>query len=263
MAFYDPLLPAGLNSAAQSSTGITLTTTGTSGPATLVGSTLNIPQYTGGGGTYTFSTGLTNTSGTVTVNTSQNISTLSNLTSNGVVSTSGGTGALSVIATTGSGNNVLAISPTLVTPILGTPTSVTLTNATGLPLSTGVTGNLPVTNLNSGTSASSTTFWRGDGTWAAPTATNPTFGSVAKTANYTATSTDTLILCNASGGAFTITLPPTTGLLLVVKKTDSSANAVTVNTSSGTIDGASSQSLSVQYQSLSTIGDGTNLWIVA
>jgi len=49
----------------------------------------------------------------------------------------GGTG---VTTSTGSGNTVLSTSPTLVTPILGTPTSATLTNATGLPLSTGVSG---------------------------------------------------------------------------------------------------------------------------
>lgn len=42
--------------------------------------------------------------------------------------------------TTGTGNIARATSPTFVTPVLGTPTSVTLTNGTGLPISTGVSG---------------------------------------------------------------------------------------------------------------------------
>ena len=41
---------------------------------------------------------------------------------------------------TGTGDLVLSNSPTLVTPALGTPASGTLTNATGLPVSTGISG---------------------------------------------------------------------------------------------------------------------------
>ena len=65
---------------------------------------------------------------------------------------------------TGSGANVFATSPTLVTPALGTPSSGDLTNCTSLNASQLSTGTVPTARLASGT-ANSSTYLRGDQTW--------------------------------------------------------------------------------------------------
>lgn len=71
----------------------------------------------------------------------------------------GGTG---VTSSTGSGSVVLNTSPTLVTPNLGTPSAAVLTNATGLPLTTGVTGVLPNANTTATPNATASTIMSRD-----------------------------------------------------------------------------------------------------
>ncbi len=82
---------------------------------------------------------------------------------------------------------------------------------------------------------------------------------VAADSPYTVLSSDETILVNAVAGAVTITLPAaTSGRTLAIKKTDASANAVTL---AGTVDGAASPTLTAQWQSRILQADGSN-WMI-
>jgi hypothetical protein len=89
-----------------------------------------------------------------------------------------------------------------------------------------------------------------------------TLNRISVATTYTVSIYDAIIDGSAAGGAFTITLPTAvgnTGRLFIVKKTDSSANAVTVKgNGSELIDGANTSLLSTQYQCLEIYSNGTN-----
>ncbi len=95
--------------------------------------------------------------------------------------------------------------------------------------------------------------------------TSISYGFAAKTTTYTVLATDHTLTGDATGAAFTMTLPTAVGCAgreYKIKKIDASANAVTVGTtSSQTIDGSTTYSLASQYKYVIVERNYAN-WIV-
>jgi len=210
----------------------------------------------------------------------------------------GGTG---VTTSTGSGNNVLSTSPTLVTPILGTPTSVTLTNATGLPVSTGISGlgtgvATFLATPSSANLAAALTDESGSSTVAftnSPTFVTPTLGAASATSiafsdgtqskegvpsrtsingqtgtSYTVALTDRDSLVELSNtGAITLTIPTNATSAFPV---GTSIDILQTNTGQVTVAGASGVTvnatpglkLRAQWSSATLFKRATDTWVV-
>lgn len=93
------------------------------------------------------------------------------------------------------------------------------------------------------------------------------FGNlVTKAGAYTITASDHTVICNATSGAFTVTLPAAashTGRMFHIKKIDSTGNTVTIDgNSSETIDNATTALVTTQYEAVTVQSDGSEWWIL-
>ncbi len=190
--------------------------------------------------------------------------TISGLTADRAVVTTGGGGALAVSATTATEIGYLSgVTSALQTQITAKTDKSTLTTkgdiyaataaSTPARLAVGTDGQY----LKANSSTSTGLEW-------ASVSNNLTV--VSKTTTYTATTTDDVILCDTSGGAWTLSLfaaSGNSGKRLIIKKTTSDFTQLTIDANSTeTIDGQTTTTLDTQFETLTIVCDGTNWRVV-